>query len=137
MKRIMVIGMIGVFTLISVGCGCEKKNKKETKNEEKTVVNTSKEVIKDQQVEVFKMTNTSLVYENGMSTLVTEVTNTSNEEQHIKTFDIIVKDKSGGEMITLLGYIGEDIPAGITRTITSNTDMDLSEAGSIEYKINR
>ena len=40
-------------------------------------------------------------------------------------------------MIKLVGYIGEEIPAGETRKIISKTDMDLSKAGSVEYTINR
>lgn len=136
MKKVLLIGMMGVFALTTVGCGCDKK-KKEEKKDVKVVENTEKDVIKDQEVEVFKMTNTSLVYDGSLSTLVTDVTNTSTETQYMKSFDIIVKDKDGQEMLTMLGYIGEEIPGGETRTITSNTDMDISKAGSVEYKINR
>lgn len=136
MKKVLLIGMMGVLALATVGCGCDKKKKEEEKDV-KVVENTEKDVIKDQEVEVFKMTNTSLVYDGSLSTLVTDVTNTSTETQYMKSFDIIVKDKDGQEMLTMLGYIGEEIPGKETRTITSNTDMDISKAGSVEYKINR
>ena len=132
-KKILLVSLIGCLLLVTAGCGCSKKEeqKKDTK------INTSKKVIKDQKVEVFKMTNTTLVYENKMSTLTTEVTNTSKETTYIKSFNIVVKDKTGNEMITLLGYIGQEIPAGETRTITSSTDLDISKAGSIEYSVNK
>ena len=92
---------------------------------------------KNQKIENFKMTNTSLKYDGGYSTLETDVKNISNETNYLKSFDIIVKDKSGKEMIKLVGYIGEEISAGETKKIISKTDMDLSKAGSVEYTINR
>lgn len=142
MKKNILIVLICVMTFVSVGCGCNKKDqKKETeknkKTKEETVVNYEKDIVKDQQIEVFKMENTSLTYEKGMSKLRTEATNTSNETQFLKSFDIIIKDKYGRLMTTLIGYIGEEIPAGETRIVTSYVDIDISEAGSIEYKINR
>ena len=39
------------------------------------------------------MTNTSLKYDGGYSTLETDVKNISNETNYLKSFDIIVKDK--------------------------------------------
>ena len=96
-----------------------------------------KDVVKNQKIENFKMTNTSLKYDGGYSTLETDVKNISNETNYLKSFDIIVKDKSGKEMIKLVGYIGEEISAGETKKIISKTDMDLSKAGSVEYTINR
>lgn len=133
--KLLTILVIGTLLLGITGCGCAKKEKE--KEEEKVVVNTNEEVIKDQTIETFELTNTSLVYTNGSSTLVTSVHNSSAETQYIKSFNIIVKDSEGNVMTTLLGYIGEEIPADTTRDITSNTDMDLSKAASVEYTINR
>lgn len=138
MKKVLFVSLVAILTLTTVGCGCDKKGTEKGKNKkEETVVNTEKEVIKDQKVEVFKMTNTSLTYDGSLSTLVTEVTNTSKETQHIKTFNIIVKDKDGKQMVKMLGYIGEEIPGGESRTITSSTNMDISKAASVEYSVNR
>ena len=141
MKKILLI-LICMLTLISVGCGCNKKEEKKVeektkKTKEEAIVNYEKDVAKDQEMEAFKMTNTSLTYENWMSKLRTEATNTSNETQFLKSFDIIVKDKYGQLMITMIGYIGEEVPAGETRIVTSYADIDISNAASIEYKINR
>lgn len=124
---------ITISTLLT-GCGCTKKEKVK---EEKTVVNTNKEVIKDQTVATFNFTKTSLVYTAGTSTLVTTVKNTSTKTEYIKSFDIIAKDAKGNVINTMIGYIGEEIPAGEIRQITSNTDLDLSKAASIEYKLKK
>lgn len=136
MKKVLLITLIASISLLSIGCGCEKKEKKK---EEKTEikVNSEENVVKDQEVETFKMTNTSLTYDGKMSTLLTDVTNISQNKEMLKSFNIIVKDKDGNEIITLLGYIGEEIEPGEIRTITSGTDMDLSKAASIEYTINK
>ena len=136
MKKILLITLIAYISLFNIGCGCSKK---ESKKKEETIVknNQSKNVVKNQQVGVFKMENTSLTYDGSLSTLITFVTNTSDTTQTLDSFNILVKDKKGNEMITLMGFVGEELKAGETKTITSSTDMNLMNAGRIEYSINR
>lgn len=134
-KKLSLLMLVVIFLITATGCG--KKTNNEPNKETPTKVNTNKDVIKDQEVESFKLTNTSLVYQNGTSTLVTTVKNTSKQTQYIKSFNIIVKDKSGAVMVTMLGYIGDQIPAGEVRDITSNVDLDLSSASSVQYTINK
>lgn len=123
--------IIMMLTFLIVGC---TNDTKETGKED-IHINTEEDVIKDQIVEVFRFENTSLVYENGTSTLETIVTNTSNIDQTIKEFHIIVKDKNDKEIITLIGFIGDTIKSGETKSISSNCYDDLTNAVSIEYKI--
>ena len=136
MKKILLITLIAYISLFNIGCGCSKK---ESKKKEETIVknNQSKNVVKNQQVGVFKMENTSLTYDGSLSTLITFVTNTSDTTQTLDSFNILVKDKKGNEMITLMGFVGEELKAGETKTITSSTDMNLMNAGRIEYSKNR
>lgn len=133
MKKIIALLTVFVFAVLVTGCGKETKKEKESK----PVVNTNINVVKDQEVEVFSFTKTSLVYKDGISTLVTSVKNNSKKTEYIKSFNIIAKDASGNNMVTMLGYIGEDIPAGVTREITSSVDVNLSKASSIDYTINK
>ena len=138
MKKILIINVVLVMIFTLSMCGCSKKETKvKSVKKEKVVQNKEKDVVKNQKIENFKMTNTSLKYDGGYSTLETDVKNISNETNYLKSFDIIVKDKSGKEMIKLVGYIGEEISAGETKKIISKTDMDLLKAGSVEYTINR
>lgn len=136
MKKILLITLIAYISLFNIGCGCSKK---ESKKKEETIVknNQSKNVVKNQQVGVFKMENTSLTYDGNLSTLITFVTNTSNETQVLDSFNITVKDKKGNEMIVLMGFVNGELKAGETKTITSSTDMNLLKAKSIEYSINK
>lgn len=137
MKKVLYLSLVLVLSItLLTGCGCSKKeNKKETDTENKTQANVNPDVVKDQVLDVFKFEKTSLIYENGNSTLQTTVTNTSNETQYLKEFKIHVKDKDGNEMIELTGFFGGDIEAGKSKVITSTYGDDLTSATSIEYEL--
>ncbi len=136
MKKLTIMMLIGILTVtMTTGCGCTKKEKE---NEEpETKANTNEDVIKDQKVEVFEFTNTSLVYENGMSTLGTTVTNTSEEAVTLTEFNIHVKDANGNEIVELKGFVGEELKAHESRLITSYCTADLTTASSITYEVIR
>lgn len=130
MKKVLIIMMVAFTAITLTGCGCKKKE-----TEEDVKANTNNEVIKDQKVEVFTLTNTSLVYENGTSTLETLVTNTSKEKQFLAEFKIHVKNEKGEVIVTLTGFIGDSINGGESRKITSTYGADLTKASKIEYEI--
>ena len=83
------------------------------------------------------MTNTSLVYENGTTVLVTEVINEKEEDITVKRIRIKVKDKEGNTLTTLIGTIADTIKPGESRTIETETPLDLSKAESVEYSIEK
>ena len=138
MKKISKLSLLllASFTLVT---GCGEKEKVENKDNGTTPdapsVNTNENVVKDQTLGVFKFENTSLVYQDGTSTLISTVTNTSSEEQFLREFLIHVKNEKGEEIVTLTGFVGTTIPAGETRTINSSYGDDLSKAASIEYEL--
>lgn len=136
MKKVAIVGLVAV-TLFVTGCGCskDKNNDKKTTKEPETVVNTAEDVIKDQEFEGLKMTNTSLVVEGGISTLITEVSNNTGSDYYLNQFKITVKDKDGNVITTLSGYVGAVIPNGKVRVINTSSDLDLSNADSIEYSV--
>ncbi|MBE6159925.1 MAG: hypothetical protein E7157_02635 [Lactobacillales bacterium] len=133
MKKKIIISLVMLLSVgIITGCGCNKK--KETKEEKKTY-NTNEGVIEDKEVEGLKLTNTSLVSTKNGATLVTAVTNPTKEDKEVRIFNIYVKDKEGNTIVTLQGYVGGVVPAGETREITSNVDMNLDKAHKVEYEI--
>lgn len=136
-RLIVVLSGILVFALVFfLAFGLFSGNDSKDKTTENgTYANTSEDVIKDQEVEGLRFSNTSLIMENGRSKLTTEVKNLTGEDIDLQSFDILVKDKDGKEMVTLLGYVGEVIKADETRIITSETDVDLTKAAAIEYVI--
>ena len=132
MKKTIKIILIGIIGL-NIITGCFKKEEKK----EEVKVNTNENVVKDQEVEGLKMTNTSLVYENGTTVLVTEVINEKEEDITVKRIRIKVKDKEGNTLTTLIGTIADTIKPGESRTIETETPLDLSKAESVEYSIEK
>ena len=136
MKKIVILTLSALLLVgLITGCGCKKKEKETKKDEVK--VNTNKEVIKDQEVDGIKMTNTSMVTTNGITKLTTSVTNDTDTDYKLNEYMIIIKDKEGKEIVKIPGYVGDTIKAGETRTINSSVDIDLSKAASIEYEVKK
>ena len=137
MKKTFLTGLAIILVLgISTGCGCmKKKEKNKTEDKTKETYNTNEGVIEDKEVEGLKLTNTSLVSTENSATLVTSVSNPTNEDKEVRIFYIHVKDKNGDEIVTLQGYVGGVVPAGQTREITSNVDRNLDNAYKVEYEL--
>lgn len=127
MKKIITVALV-LFLSVSVLTGCGSKKKEEDN------YNTNKGVIEDQEQNGLTFTNTSLKVSETGSTLVTVVTNTTENDIEVRIFNIIVKDKKGVVLTTLKGYVGDVIPAGTSKEITSNSDLDLSTATEITYE---
>ena len=136
MKKALITSLSLLLILgISTGCGCKKKDKTNKDDKQEETYNTNEGVIEDKEVEGLKLTNTSLVSTENSATLVTSVSNPTNEDKEVRIFYIHVKDKNGDEIVTLQGYVGGVVPAGQTREITSNVDRNLSNAYTVEYEL--
>ena len=136
MKKIL--RNVSLICLCLLLTGCFGKKKEETKKEEpnKTVVD-SKNVIKEQTVEGLKIGSVDLNVIDGISSFKATVTNTTEKNIVVEQVDVIIKGKDGKELITLPGYIGGTIKPNESKDIVSTTDMDLSKADSISYKVNK
>lgn len=131
-----LLALLLVATLVT-GCGCTKKDNKKNNAKDDVKVNTEENVIKDQTFEGLTFTNTSLTTTNGVSTLITEVSNSTGEDYTLEEFTITIKNKDGEVITTIPGYVGDVIKNGETRTINSSIDIDLSSASSIEYSVKK
>ncbi len=135
MKKVMKISLIAMVSmLLLTGCGCKKKEKEEEKKEE-IKVNTNEDVVKDQTVDIFSFTNTSLVFVNGQSELETTVENTSKKDAILKEFLIHVYDNDNKEIVTLTGSFGGEIKAGEKKVVNSYYASDLTKAKKITYEL--
>ncbi len=130
MSCLLVVGLL-------TGCGCKKKEKEKKEEESNIKVNIEKEVIKDREIEGIKITNTSLIVEDGISYFTSRVTNPTEEDYHLDEYRITFKDKDGNVVAEIPGSVGDVIKAGETRTIDSSIDIDLSNAVSAEYTIKK
>ena len=131
-----LLALLLVATLVT-GCGCTKKDNKKNNAKDDVKVNTEENVIKDQTFEGLTFTNTSLTTTNGVSTLITEVSNSTGSDYTLEEFTITIKNKAGEVITTIPGYVGDVIKNGETRTINSSIDIDLSNASSIEYSVKK
>ena len=131
-----LLALLLVATLVT-GCGCTKKDNKKNNTKDDVKVNTEENVIKDQTFEGLTFTNTSLSTTNGVSTLITEVSNSTGSDYTLEEFTITIKNKDGEVITTIPGYVGDVIKNGETRTINSSIDIDLSSASSIEYSVKK
>jgi len=141
---ILILAIALVFSL-SGGDNNESKNEggngtvnegnNENNNVEIEKPNDNPGVIEDKEQDGLKFSNTSLFTSSTNSTLITLVSNTTNSDIEVRIFDIYVKDANGNTIVTLQGYVGGVVPAGESREIESNVDMDLSAAAELEYKI--
>ena len=131
-----LLALLLVATLVT-GCGCTNKDNKKDNTKDDVKVNTEENVIKDQTFEGLTFTNTSLTTTNGVSTLITEVSNSTGSDYTLEEFTITIKNKDGEVITTIPGYVGDVIKNGETRTINSSIDIDLSSASSIEYSVKK
>ena len=136
MKKVFRNVSLICLCLLLTGCFGKKKEEPKKENPNKTVVN-SKNVIKEQTVEGLKIGNVDLNVIDGISSFGASVTNTTEKDVVIEQIDVTIKDKDGKALITLPGYIGGTIKPNESKNIISTTDMDLSKADSVSYKINR
>ena len=147
---IILIPTLLLLTLVIVIIYRINNTNKEQENpneSEDIIINTEEGVIGDKEVEGLSLTSTSLIYKDGVSTLETLVTNNNETSYYLEEFHIIVKDESGNDIINyideegntinyLVGYVGEEIPAKGSTTITTAIDFDISSlAYTVSYEI--
>ena len=130
-KKVWLVLMLAVVIAVT-GCG-----KKENNNNPGENVNTNTGIVEDKEVEVFTFTNTSLVWNDNASNLVTVITNTSDEEQYLKGFKVHVYDSNGNEMAAMTGYVGAKLKAHEVRQMSTGHYENLTNAAKIEYEVLR
>ena len=138
MKKIINITLMLLVCLTLVtGCGKDKSKNEDKKDDNKTTVevNNNEEVTKDQNIEGITITNTSLVYEDGISYLKATVTNNTGSDYELNEYKINVKDNNGNIIVTMPGYVGSVIKNGESKTVNTMISEDLSKAYSIEYEV--
>lgn len=138
MKKTIILSLTLMLVLgLATGCGCDKKKNNKTEKEPEIKQNTNKEVIKDQEFEGIKFTNTSLTVVDGISTFEALAVNETSADYFLNEFTITVKDAKGDVIIELPGYVGDVIKAGQSKSVNSSVDIDLSKAGSVEYSVKK
>lgn len=136
---ILIISLVVIILLLIIFMyiipNTKKDNKPINTNEPTIKVNDNKGVTEEKNVNGFVFSNTSIVFEDGLSTLSTTVTNNSASDYTNEKFNIIIKDKKGKEIVTIPGYLSKILEKGTSQKIFSSIDIDLSkEAFDLEFK---
>lgn len=126
MKKIIVAICLVVFL---TGCSKEKKIG------EKAIPNNHENVVKEQKINNFTFENVSLIYQGGISTFSVDIYNELQEDVYLNNFKVILKNENGTEITTLDVAVEDTIQTGTSLTMTITSDIDLSDAYSVEYKI--
>ncbi len=125
MKRLLIVlGLLMIFT------GCKEAS---TTNNIKT--NNNENIIKEQVVGNLLLNQVSLTYEKGTSTFSVQITNQTSESVAFNQFDVTFKTKNGSVIATLQGTLGDSLDGNTSIVITMTSDIDLTEAYSLEYNI--
>ena len=101
----------------------------------KSVATDESTILKDQVVDGLSFEDANLDYNNGVSTLVVNVTNENKDVYNLKYIEI--KFGLSDEDVTLIGYVGETINQDEKKIITASIDKDITNATSLEYVINK
>ena len=138
-KRLIAL-FLACGLILATGCGKKTNsdtNKPSDNNDNPAVVepsaNTEEAVIGEQTIDGLKITNVTLISQGERTTVSADVVNVTDAAIDAKSFDIIYKDADGNRIVTLLGYIGTTIEPNQMVTMSSNVDINLSNAKSVEY----
>ena len=137
MKKCMGLFSVFLVSLLVFATGCGHNKKSDEKKDEISNIkyNTNQGIVEDKQVGGLQLTNTSLQTTEHSSTLVTLVSNPTDENIQVGMFRIYVKDKESNLIKTISAYVGGEIKAGESKEITTNIDMSLENAFKVEYEI--
>lgn len=147
MKKRIIIILILILALISsllfindYKKKIEKSGKKTTKVNTKTSdvkKNTNENVIKNVNFNNLDITNIDISYVKEVgSTFSAKVKNNTQETINIESFNIVFKDKDNKEISTVTIYVGGNVTKGQENKVKSTVKEDLTNATSVEYKIN-
>ena len=127
MKKIIIIIM---SIILITGCSNSKTDEKNAK------VNNNTNITKEQVIGNYSVSNASLVYDKGTSIFKITITNTTNNILNINDFKITFKSESGSVITVLNGFSIDNMEPNVGLEISLDSDVDLSEAASVEYEIN-
>ena len=126
MKKLFPLLLVITLLLIT-GCG----NKRDIVKDIKKV-----QTFEDEQIdEGVKAIDTAVVV-NGNDTLVkTMIQNTSKEAKYIEYINLILKNKKGEVIKTLIGYVGKKLAPKESYLVTTSINIEMNNVKDIEYEI--
>ena len=97
-------------------------------------INTSTKLNEAKQVDGLTITNIQLTTKNGMSTLLADVINNTDETTDLKTIELTLLDYNGEEIVTSTGII-DSIEPGETTQLNISMTSDYVNAYDFSVKL--
>lgn len=126
MKKILIL----LAVILLTGCSFNKDDISNSK------INHNSGIIAEQTINNLTMSDVLLSYQDGISTFQVTVKNNAMEDVVINEFNVVFKTENGSMITTLYGALGDTLKGEDSITVTITSDIDLSEAYSLEYQIN-
>jgi len=130
MKKITILILIILF----IGVGVYLLKPKEIKEKKIKINETNEKITEDQVIDNILISNISLVTKNNKTIFSAKITNLTANEINYKNLKVIVKNKNK-ELASLICYFGENLKPEETKIVTSETDTNLKNANSLEFKL--
>lgn len=125
MKNKVIITLSLFLSLILItGCGCNKKSTSKPNVEKETVV-------KDQKYEGLEFINVGI----NNNIIKTTIINNTGYTYEGSKFTMKIIDNNGNIIKEITDSVKEPVENGTTKTIETKSDIDLTNAASIEYSI--
>lgn len=93
--------------------------------------------LSNQTVNGLSFENAAINVVGGVTTYTVEVVNDSENIYNLKNINVIFKDVSNKEIVTLYGYIGEKLNVDEKKMLKASIDKEITEIGSINYEIKK
>lgn len=140
MKKKIII-LLTISTLFISGCSCSIKNNdgdnKGTIDHNNENLITNENVIKEKEIDGIILENTTFHYDNGVTTIVTKVTNNKDTEFVLNNYKIVITDESGILLASLTNQINVTLaPKEEVSYPMTFSEIDTSTAANVEYFIN-
>lgn len=150
----IILIVVAIVVIVIMAVSANKGNKKNNTSNSNTTnqnqvnyqqnadgskVNTSEKVSEEKKVGDVKIEKSKIVYENGISTLTSKVTNNGADLDNLE-FTVKFIGSDGKEISTngvaIVGYVGA-IKSGEVKYINSSVTQDVTNAADVQYTISK
>lgn len=135
MKKGFIITLM-FSTLFFSGCSCSLKNNvKDDTTDDNIIKITNDEVVGEQNIEGIVLKNEIFQVQDGITTIVTKVTNTTDSDFMLKNYQMLIADENG-QFTILDSEVNENISPNEEKYYTTTMEIDLSSSSKVNYSIN-
>lgn len=137
MKKFLILSLT-IGSIILSGCSCSVKKEDDNKNNENdnSTVITDEKVVGEKNIDGISLKNTTFEVKDGVTTIVTKITNNSDADFNLENYQMIITDKDGAVLTILTSTVNEVLTKGQEKINTTPFELDLSAAANVDYRIN-